>query len=70
MSDKLKLDYDKIARALHAEHRGTVQAGGGWFGATQLGDKMSQIPTIQDPPIVVPVHLRIIANPWRHSLLQ
>jgi len=36
MSDKPKLDSDKIARALHAERRGAVRAGSGWFGAAQL----------------------------------
>lgn len=36
MTDKTKLDMDKIAQALGAERRGEVRAGGGWFGAAQL----------------------------------
>ena len=33
----VKLDMDKIARGLGAERRGAVKAGGGYFGAVQLG---------------------------------
>jgi hypothetical protein len=31
-----RLDMDKIAKALGAEHCGSVAAGSGYFGATQL----------------------------------
>jgi hypothetical protein len=33
---KMQLDMDRIARALGAERRGAVSAGGGYFGAMQL----------------------------------
>ena len=33
---KKRLDMDKIAKGLRAERRGTVRAGGGYFGAMQL----------------------------------
>jgi hypothetical protein len=33
---KPRLDMNKIARALRAERKGTVPAGGGYFGAMQL----------------------------------
>jgi hypothetical protein len=36
MKSKSKLDANKIAKALGAEHRGTVSAKGGHFGAMQL----------------------------------
>jgi hypothetical protein len=36
MKRKPKLNMDKIAKALGAERRGSVRAGGGHFGAMQL----------------------------------
>ena len=33
---KVRLDMDKIAKGLGAEHRGKVSAPGGYFGAMQL----------------------------------
>lgn len=36
MKTKPKLNMDRIAKALNAEPRGQVRAGGGYFGALQL----------------------------------
>ena len=42
MTDKPKLDMDRIAQALGAERRGAVRATGGWFGAIQLAAEVQE----------------------------
>ena len=42
MTDKTRLDMEKIAQELGAERRGEVRAGGGWFGALQLAAEVQQ----------------------------
>ena len=37
---KAHLDPEKIARTLGAERRGTVSAGGGFFGALQVAEEV------------------------------
>ena len=42
MTDKPKLDMDRIAQALGAKRRGEVRVAGGWFGAVQLAAEVQE----------------------------
>jgi hypothetical protein len=66
MSTKIKLDYAKIAKALGAEHMGTVEEMGGYPGIIAHLREANQKSCIEDKPCLIDAFFRREAEKPEH----